>query len=236
MHTNTYNSLNSVDDADLKLRTQIDFDTLLSKAKKISADHPLGEPLGLYLLPRHHTLVEGEIMVERMFLDENDRPVLSTIPRFTEASARNVPASWILSKPSITEKLTLIPFEYSSDNLVAEISPTILADSSLLDSFYQLLAAHDALSILGLGVVTRKRLTDKEYELWIEEINPEERSQIVRAFKSSEKQADVLIRTRWILRDGEYFGCPTSCVPIPRCIPLAPGHSFQTSHVKGHWT
>ena len=225
MLTSIYNQLPCVEDADKDLKRKIDFEGLLAATSAIAKEHELGAHLGLFLLHRHFELGRDEKMCERMFIDENDRPALASIPTQPSADDNSLPASWMFRDGEMHS------FEFSSDPLVLELSQKLEADIALKNALRDAIHSFNAIDLIGFGVVTRDSLSEEAFELWLEEIDEDGRRQVVRSYHADEKSTDGLLRTRWALDETRQFFCKAMC--LPRCIPYSPGHSVSHSTFHG---
>jgi hypothetical protein len=103
----TYNDLPSVEMSNTGLLNSGKSDNFLAEARSLIANYDSIDFLGVRLVHKHNTLVDGDIMLEEFKYDEGEPMFVTSNKHITTAGG--IPASWIITSDGLRV------FEYSTD-------------------------------------------------------------------------------------------------------------------------
>ena len=144
-----YNTLSSVEEANLDLKSREDFDLFLSESKQLAHKYGLEEIMGLRLIHRHTLLDKNEAIIEQNQSFEN-KPALITYKKDLKDIESAFPASWILKDNHF------YVFEYSSDEKVKSSNNVLKHNSDFFYSYASLLSKYNYETLLALSIVDRE--------------------------------------------------------------------------------
>lgn len=107
----TYNSLSSVEAANAGLLESGNLDSFLAEASSLVSAYDSVDFLGVRLVHKHNSLVEGDIMLEEFTYDEGEPALVTSDKSITTEGA--IPASWVMTPTGLRA------FEYSIDSAVS---------------------------------------------------------------------------------------------------------------------
>lgn len=216
-----YNDLDSVENADERLRARRNFVAVLDQFSSMVSTYRYDSAVAVSLLHRHHYLVPGMRMVERCEFVSGE-PALVTAPWDERDVGAARPSRWALMDGQFA------PLEYSLDLAVVGFDAI---DPTFLKRFGELLMTEQMDDLLGLAIAPREHLRLKPNEMFIEDST--DGSSIVT--KGNEIYDDSsMIVTSWVYDDG-YAGCRvgTQCRQWSTCRRSGgpdPRHSFVPVH------
>lgn len=158
-HTEIYNQLPEVEDADATIKQRPDFATFLTDFGSLVRGHGLEDTVGLRLIHKHFTLAttpeNQEVMCEDFAqIDEADS--LVTQPqKLTEVRAKASAASWLFSQ---TEEEAGMPFEYSSDPAISQARDRIDSATAFFKEARDMIVGSGYADLLSLAILHRQKI------------------------------------------------------------------------------
>jgi hypothetical protein len=142
-----YNNLQSVEEADRKLKQQPEFNEFLEKFLNLTLENKM--ELGLRLIHKHMLIEQtGEKAMVEKFGTFNNMPAFISSSEFT--NEETFPASWLLN-----EDKTLNVFEYSTDLRVKKTIDRLIEDCSVFEMVCQLIRQYHLESLLAPCIYSR---------------------------------------------------------------------------------
>jgi hypothetical protein len=158
-HTEIYNRLPEVEDADAAIKQRPDFATFLTDFGSLVRGHGFEDTVGLRLIHKHFTLAttpeSQEVMCEDFAqIDETDS--LVTQPqKLADVRTKASAASWLFSQE---EEETGMPFEYSSDPAIAQARDRIDSAPVFFKEARDMIVGSGYADLLSLAILQRQQI------------------------------------------------------------------------------
>lgn len=221
-----YNTLPSVEEADVNLKLRRDFDSFLLESKEIACRYNLEEIMGVRLIHRHTFLNENQAMIEKKEEFEN-KPALITYRQNIENIEDAVPASWILKEDHF------YVFEYSSDEKVKNGFNFLRTNQEFFNDYASLLVKYSYQSLVAPAILNREWYKNYIGETVFLEKSYSDRSNffsVITVEDLSNSELSNSIQTAWMfIKNPISHGCQsvTVCYPEKK---LPGGHTILQRH------
>jgi hypothetical protein len=220
-NSRTYNRLPGVERAYRILAGNPSFELIMNEIGLTLARNNLEDIIGIYLIHRHNSIMDNEIMVQRAN-DHDDGSVrfVTSKERIEDISEFLIPVAWQCVSNGEIEPLEYglhselgLPFYFFSENkgVFAEVG-SILTENCCQDVLGLTILDQPLLAAVGEGYIGTER-TDTIRCANIVSLSP--RSENIDA-----------ITTSWYF-DGTSL---QRCIPFKQCVQRSPGHDITPGH------
>ena len=219
---NLFNSLSSIELADIQARGTQALDQAKSVLGPIFIAHDLHDRWGLALLHKHWDLDSDELPLQRVTRPDIPREYeLGPVRKFDGA------VSWPSILSVATTGALFQPLEYSEDKSVAKAYLTLLHREDFLNQFRRLVIGNGWNHLFGLAAL---RSISKGYDLV--EFNYQERVSALCEVRERDVVGKNLLETTW--RFNPISATATCELCFSKCVIPASGGSHTHDHPKAH--
>jgi hypothetical protein len=215
----TYNSLPSVEHADLQRRSSAAFTPLLEEVGTILQQFSMEEMFGLYLVHGHFYLNQQERMVETF---DEDRRALVTKPIVLPHGLRAAPSRWALKNSG------LVPLEFSTDRGASTAFEALSSEPKFFTALTAAIRDYDLTDTIGVASIRRDCLVANQEEVFLEENYGQVRESVIHLCKATDLKEGDYIPTVWASEGGPQ----TQCRPTWHCVPAGEAHHKHFEHPK----
>lgn len=200
-----YNRLGPVEDSYERLQERHEFVEFLAQFAELAHDNGLQGEAGAFLLHRHFTAGEGQVLLEEPATLADGQPALIT--RATPSRGADMQAvRWRLGADGVFHAL-----EFSGDVGAADAAKRLGEQGAFIDGYATLVRQFELQDLIGLSVADRHYLVPSDQE-WLIEKTDDETSVVTLEPATQDDQG--FIPTCWVPTIEMY------CSPMNRCDPI----------------
>jgi hypothetical protein len=225
--TTTYNNLPSVEDSNSSLLKTGKMADFLDSARLAISEYDSINFLGVRLIHKHNTLLDGEIMNE-IYSDSEPTPTIITSNRMT--MKKSVPASWLITSNGFEV------FEYSTDIVPIGAFQYLSEHQQALDTIASIVKSFGYESYLAPSVIARdcfkdfdedSRLLERSRSLRV--VDREIHENVVTGVCSESYLKMDTIQTSWSIQP---VGKEVGCYKVSGCLNEGGVHKRCSSHTE----
>jgi hypothetical protein len=233
-----YNGLLGVEQVEQLLNSTMFFANEFEVLASIFKDYRVEASVGICLLHNHNRIADSEVMVQSREMNKRYGDSLVTIPRGRNGRRFKQASPWSFAVAPETTDASLIPVEFSDDQLVREDYFRLLEEEAFVREFCRYTVHHNLNALIGLALVRRSFPAAKDGIILVEATEGDKRKSIVYHARETDYAGVKLVQTIYPTGDVHNRAGTTACVVVcsvrSYCIARSPGHARESSHGRVH--
>lgn len=202
LHASLYNTLSSVEEANLELLQRTSFSDFLKKMEEIVLFHGLEDYVGLRLIHRHFKLIPGQVMLESFEHYEMIPSLVTSACDITLAQKQKaVPSGWIFSG---TEMLPTF-FEFSTDEAIKTGVRLLQNSFTFFPEVKATIKAFNFQDLIAVALLRRDNLSAEKNQIYMEKNYHNKEQSVVQLM--SEEAISHSIKTAWSFSGARQARC-----------------------------